>query len=125
MRIQSVGGSVSAAALALVVALGAAACGNKGENANNTNSSANTSNSYANMNTSAATPTPVTASEDTSIKNKTEANLAKAGVAGVTVEVKEGVVTLKGDVPAAKFQDAVKAANEAGAKRVMNQLNKK
>jgi osmotically-inducible protein OsmY len=116
---------VSAAALALVVALGAAACGNKGENANNTNSSANTSNSYANMNTSAATPTPVTASEDTSIKNKTEANLAKAGVAGVTVEVKEGVVTLKGDVPAAKFQDAVKAANEAGAKRVMNQLNKK
>ena len=32
---------------------------------------------------------------------------------GVTVEVKEGVVTLKGSVPTAKFQDAVKAAQDA------------
>ncbi|MDT5263111.1 MAG: hypothetical protein QOC61_2115 [Acidobacteriota bacterium] len=125
MRIQSAARSVSAAALVLVIALGAAACGNKGDNANNTNGSANTSNARANMNVSTATPTPVSASEDTAIKNKTEANLAKAGVTGVTVEVKDGVVTLKGDVPAAKFQDAVKAANEAGAKRVQNQLNKK
>jgi hypothetical protein len=43
----------------------------------------------------------------------------------VTVEVSGGVATLKGDVPTAKFQDAVQAANEGGAKRVMNQLNKK
>ena len=43
----------------------------------------------------------------------------------VTVEVKEGVVTLKGDVPKAKLQDAMKAASEAGAKRVMNQMNTK
>jgi osmotically-inducible protein OsmY len=112
--------------MALALALGAAACGgNKGDNTNNANTARNT-NTYANVNTSpTATPTPVTASEDTAIKNKTEANLAKAGVAGVTVEVKDGVVTLKGDVPAAKLQDAMKAANESGAKRVMNQLNKK
>ena len=126
MWIKSAAGSVSTAAMALALALGAAACGgNKGDNTNNANTARNT-NTYANVNTSpTATPTPVTASEDTAIKNKTEANLAKAGVAGVTVEVKDGVVTLKGDVPAAKLQDAMKAANESGAKRVMNQLNKK
>lgn len=68
---------------------------------------------------------PFSASEDTAIKNKAEAALAKAGVTGVTVSVKDGVVTLTGEVPKAKLQDAVKAANEAGAKRVMNQLNTK
>ena len=115
MKIRSAGRSVSAAALALVFALGAAGCGKKDDNTN----------TAYNANANMATPTPVTASEDTAIKNKTEAALSKAGVTGVTVEVKEGVVTLKGDVPEAKFQDAVKAANEAGAKRVMNQLNKK
>jgi len=118
MKIRSAGRSASAAALALVFALGAAGCGKKDDNANNTNTAYNT-NTHANTNVA------VPASEDTAIKNKTEANLSKAGVTGVTVEVKEGVVTLKGDVPEAKFQDAVKAANEAGAKRVMNQLNKK
>jgi hypothetical protein len=115
---------VSAAALTLTLALGAAACGGRGDNANNTNAS----NANVNANTvtvATATPTPVTASEDTAIKNKTEANLAKAGVTGVTVTVDAGVVTLKGDVAKAKLQDAVKAANEAGAKRVMNQLNAK
>jgi osmotically-inducible protein OsmY len=109
------------AALALFVALGAAACGKGDDNANNSNAGRN-ANAVA---TATATPTPVSASEDTAIKNKTEAALAKAGVTGVTVEVKDGVVTLKGDVPKAKLQDAMKAANESGAKRVMNQLNTK
>ncbi len=110
----------------LALALGAAACGGKDDNANNTNTARN-----ANAATTAATPaatatpTPVSASEDTSIKNKTEAALSKAGVSGVTVEVNQGVVTLKGDVPRAKWQDVMKAANESGAKRVMNQMNDK
>jgi osmotically-inducible protein OsmY len=131
MRIQSVNGSVSTAALALLLALGTAACGgNKNDNTNNANGAANANthantNTYANTNTGATSTTPVSPSQDTAIKNKTEANLSKAGVTGVTVEVNDGVVTLKGDVPAAKLQDAMKAANEAGAKRVMNQLNKK
>lgn len=123
MKIRSAAGGVSAAALALTVALGAAACGGKDDNANNTNASRN-----ANANATAAataTPTPATASEDTAIKNRTEAALSKAGVTGVSVEVEGGVVTLKGDVPKAKWQDAMKAANESGAKRVMNQLNDK
>ena len=51
--------------------------------------------------------------------------LSKAGVSGVTVEVKGGEVTLKGDVPKAKWPDAMKAANESGAKKVNNQLNEK
>ena len=124
MKIRSAGGTMSAATLALFLALGASACGGKGDNANNANTARNT-NTTTTAATPAATPTPVTASEDTSIKNKTEAALSKAGVTGVTVEVKEGVVTLKGDVPRAKWEDAMKAANESGAKRVMNQMNEK
>ena len=122
MKIRSAAGGASALVLAL--ALGAAACGGKDDNANN----ANNANGSRNANATAAataTPTPVSASEDTAIKNRTEAALAKAGVTGVTVEVNDGVVTLKGDVTSAKRQDAMKAANESGAKRVMNQMNEK
>jgi osmotically-inducible protein OsmY len=114
---------MSTAALAIFVALGAAACGKGDDNANNSNAARNAN--AVTTATATATPTPVSASEDTAIKNKTEAALTKAGVTGVTVEVKDGVVTLKGDVPKAKLQDAMKAANESGAKRVMNQLNTK
>jgi osmotically-inducible protein OsmY len=123
MKIRPAGRGASAAALALVAALGAAACGGNKENANNSNAARN-ANTVATA-TPTATATPVAASEDTAVRNKTEAALAKAGVTGVTVDVKDGVVTLKGDVPKAKWQDAMKAANESGAKRVMNQLNDK
>lgn len=122
MKIRSAGGA-SAGLLVLLLALGAAGCGDKDkDNANNTNAARNANTAPA---TPMATPTPVTVSEDNAIKNKTEAALTKAGVSGVTVEVKEGVVTLKGDVPKAKWQDAMKAANESGAKKVNNQLNDK
>jgi osmotically-inducible protein OsmY len=125
MNIRYAGRGAAAAALALFVALGAAACGGKDDNANNSNAGRNANAVATATATATATPTPVSASDDTAIKNKTEAALAKAGVTGVTVEVKEGVVTLKGDVPKAKWQDAMKAANESGAKRVMNQMNDK
>ena len=118
MKIRSAGGT-AAAALALFLALGASACGGKDDNANNTNTARNTNT------TTTATPTPVSTSEDTAIKNKTEAALTKAGISGVTVEVKGGEVTLKGDVAKAKWPDAMKAANESGAKKVNNQLNDK
>jgi len=117
MKIRS-----AAVGVTLAVALGAAACGGK-DNVNNANN-ANNANSIT-VATPMATPTPVTASEDTAIKNKTEAALSKAGVTGVTVEVKGGEVTLKGDVARAKWPDAMKAANESGAKKVNNQLNDK
>ncbi len=123
MKIRSAGGTASAGALALVLALGAAGCGKKDEdnrNANNSNAARATPTA-----TATATPTPVSASEDNAIKNKTEAALSKAGISGVTVEVKEGVVTLKGDVPRAKWPAALQAGHEAGAKKVENQLNEK
>ncbi|MBC7930784.1 MAG: BON domain-containing protein [Rubrivivax sp.] len=122
MRIRSAISSVSPLALTLALALGAGACKGSGDNANNMNATANM---RVNANTPVMTSTPTTVSEDTTIKGKVEANLTKYGVTGVTVEVKEGVVTLKGDVPSAKFQDAVKAGNEAGARRVVNELVKK
>ena len=125
MKIRPAAGSVSAAALALLLALGSAACGGNKDNANNSNAGRNSNSATTATPTATPASTPVTASEDTSIKNKTEAALSKAGISGVTVEVKEGVVTLKGDVPKAKWQDAMKAANESGAKRVMNQMNDK
>ena len=127
MKIQSAAGSVSTAALALLVALGSAACGGNKDNANNSNAGRNSNSATTATPAATATPasTPVTASEDTSIKNKTEAALSKAGVSGVTVDVSDGVVTLKGVVPKAKWQDAMKAANESGAKRVMNQMTEK
>jgi osmotically-inducible protein OsmY len=125
MKIRHAGRGATASALALFVALGAAACGGKDDNANNSNAGRNANAAATATATATVTPTPVSASDDTAVKNKTEAALAKAGVKGVTVEVKEGVVTLKGDVPKAKWQDAMKAANESGAKRVMNQLNDK
>ena len=116
--------TLSVAALALFVALGAAACGGKDDNANNTNAGRNTNVATATP-TAMTTPTPVAASEDNALKNTVQANLTKAGISGVTVEVKDGVVTLKGEVPSAKFADAVKAANDAKPKKVDNQLSKK
>ena len=62
---------------------------------------------------------------DTQIKNSVEANLAKNGVTGITVDVKDNEVTLRGDIARAKLPDAMKAANEAQPtpKKVNNQLN--
>jgi hyperosmotically inducible periplasmic protein len=116
---------LSVAALALFVALFAAACGGEDDNASNTNAARNTNAATPTPKPATPTPTPVSASEDNALKNTVEANLTKAGVTGVTVEVKEGVVTLKGSVPTAKFQAAVQAAQDAKPKKVDNQLSKK
>ena|SRR5438876_1906186 len=70
-----------------------------------------------------ATPPPVT--EDTKLKTDVTAALTKYGITGVTVTVASGEVTLAGDIPKAKLQDAIKAANEAHPKKVVNKLNAK
>lgn len=67
-------------------------------------------------------PTPIIAQDDP-IKTQIAANLVKYGVTGVTVTVANGEVTLTGDIPRAKLQDAMKAANEAHPKKVNNKLN--
>jgi len=114
-------------ALAAFVALGAAACGNRGaapaNNANNTNAGANANRAAADNTNYNSGAGGAASQSDTALKNTVQANMTKAGVSGVEVEVAEGVVTLKGNVPRAKMQDAVKAANDAGPKRVLNQLN--
>ena len=65
---------------------------------------------------------PIVVSEDPKIKSAVEANLAKYDVKGVTASVADGQVTLTGEIPRAKLQDAMKAANEANPKKVVNQL---
>ena len=90
----------------------------KDDNASNTNAAHNTNTAAPTPKPATPTPTPVSASEDNALKNTVEANLTKAGITGVTVEVKDGVVTLKGSVPTAKFMDAVKAATDAKPKKV-------
>jgi osmotically-inducible protein OsmY len=117
---------VAALTLAAFVALGAAGCGKRGaENGNNANAAgnANRAGTATNYNSAGGANNNPAASSDTALKNNIQANLTKAGVSGVEVEVEDGVVTLKGNVSRARMQDAVKAANDAGPKRVLNQLN--
>jgi len=66
--------------------------------------------------------TPITVSDDPKIKSAVDANLAKYNVKGVTAKVSDGQVTLTGEIPRDKLQDAMKAANEAKPKKVNNEL---
>jgi len=132
MKIRPAAGTLSAAALTVAVALGAAACGG-GDNANANNANSASNRNTAAVNTNAVSNTISNAANavsnaaagasDTAIKNLVQANLTRYGVSGVTVEVANGEVTLKGSIPRAKLQDAMKAANEASPKKVNNQLN--
>ena len=67
-----------------------------------------------------ATPPPV--SPDVKLKTDVTASLAKYGITSVTVDVANGEVTLAGNIPRAKLQDAIKAANESHPKKVNNKM---
>jgi len=69
-------------------------------------------------------PVPVIAQDDP-LKTQVVGNLGKYGIRGITVTVANGEVTLEGDLPRAKLQDAMKAANEAHPRKVINKLNLK
>ena len=116
MQQRSAFDKILVALLGLALIVGVSAC-NRGQDANtaNANSNANLANTAANTNPAA--------SQDTALKNTVEANLSKYGVSGVTVTTANGEVTLRGNIAKAKLQDAMKAANEAGPKRVNNQMN--
>ena len=73
-------------------------------------------------NLTARPPVPVIAQDDP-LKTQVAANLGKYGITGIKVTVANGEVTLEGDLPRAKLQDAMKAANEAHPKKVNNKLN--
>ena len=117
MQVKTARNKFLVVGLVSLLALGVASCKGKGGNTNNAN----------NTNTATVmTPTPVAApsiAPDTALKNTVQANLTKYNVTGVTVEVSGGEVTLKGDIPRAKLQDAMKAANEASPRKVNNQMN--
>jgi osmotically-inducible protein OsmY len=70
-------------------------------------------------------PKPVVIAQDDPLKTAVLANLSKYGITGIVVSVANGEVTLQGDLPRAKLQDAMKAANEAHPKKVNNKLNLK
>ena len=70
-------------------------------------------------------PKPVVIAQDDPLKTAVVANLTKYGITGIVVSVANGEVTLEGDLPRAKLQDAMKAANEAHPKKVNNRLNLK
>ena len=69
-------------------------------------------------------PTPVPAPADPMLKGKVEENLKKAGCTGATVEIANGIVTLSGTVPDAKFAECVKIVQESGAGKMNNLLQK-
>ena len=112
----------------LLFALLAAACGGKdntnANSASNANSAAVNTNAVSNTvsNTGNAISNATSDATDAGLRKLVEANLARYDVTGVTVEVKDKEVTLKGSIPRAKLQDAMKAANEASPKKVNNQL---
>ncbi len=76
------------------------------------------------VNVNAPAPVPEAKGDDSEVKAKVEEGLKKVGCAGVTVNVKDGVATLSGTVDAAKMAQCVQAANEGGAKKVVNDLNR-
>ena len=80
--------------------------------------------SVVNSITTKPLPPPAPAPADPLLKGKVEENLKKAGCTGATVAIADGVVTLSGTVPDAKFVECVKVVNESGAGKLNNQLQK-
>ncbi|PYT00545.1 MAG: hypothetical protein DMF63_08245 [Acidobacteria bacterium] len=80
--------------------------------------------SVVNNTTPKPVPTPAPAPPDPMLKGKVEENLKKAGCTGATVEIANGVVTLSGTVPEAKFAECIKVVNESGAGKLNNLLQK-
>lgn len=92
------------------------------------NANANATNANSNTNVVMGTPTPVqqmASGSDTELRTRIEENLKKRGITGISVEVKDGVATLRGDLQRAKLAEAMQAANEAKPGKVENQLNLK
>lgn len=108
------------AVLSLALFLGLAGCrgGNTNTNANATNANSNM-NTNMNMNMATATPAPAA---DAAAKSAVEDALKKKNITGVTVEATTAEVTLRGSVAKGKMGEAVQAAQEAGKRKVNNQL---
>jgi len=71
-------------------------------------------------------PVPVAtpAAPDPALTGKINESLKKAGCNGANVTVVNGVVTVLGEVPAAKYQACMQAIQEAGITGLKNELKK-
>jgi hyperosmotically inducible protein len=66
-------------------------------------------------------PPPLFEADDAKLKDAVMANMRKYNVPGIDVAVQNGDVKLTGDIKREKLQDAMKAANEAKPKKVVNE----
>jgi osmotically-inducible protein OsmY len=69
-------------------------------------------------------PQATASTNDAALQGIIEENWKKAGCTGATIEVKDGVATLSGTVPDAKFAECVMIAQEAKPKQVVNSLKR-
>ena len=74
--------------------------------------------------TLAPVPVATASASDQALKGKIEENWKKAGCTGATVDVKDGVATISGTVPAAKYAQCIQVVNESGALKPVNNLQK-
>lgn len=70
-------------------------------------------------------PRPLFEGDDAKIKDAVTANMARYGVTGIDVQVQNGEVKLTGDIKRPQLQNAMKAANEARPKKVINEMTVK
>jgi hyperosmotically inducible protein len=68
-------------------------------------------------------PPPLFEADDAKLKTAVMAHMEKYNVSGVDVAVQNGEVKLTGNIKREKLQDAMKAANEAKPKKVINEMN--
>jgi len=66
---------------------------------------------------------PLSAS-DQALKNKIEESWKQAGCDGATVEVRDGVATVSGTVPDAKYAQCIIVLSQSGAEQQVNNLKK-
>jgi hyperosmotically inducible protein len=69
-------------------------------------------------------PVATPAANDQALKGKIEENWKKAGCVGATVDVKDGVATVSGTVPEAKYATCWQVVSESGALKPVNNLQK-
>ena len=69
-------------------------------------------------------PTATPAAADPALTGKITENLKKAGCTGASVAVNNGVVTVTGEVPAAKYAECVQVVMQSGITGIKNDLKK-
>jgi hyperosmotically inducible protein len=73
-------------------------------------------------NVTVAQPPPAASADDPTMKIKVEEALKAKNCGNIDIEVKEGVVTLRGSIEQAKLAQCIMAAQETKPKKVDNQL---